>query len=106
MTPQPARHLVLPVLLAACLAALPATASARVSSGAPHTGMESPDEPKRINGMPGASALTDAYGNSILDDTVPEKKPAKRLPPGAYGGYGKKTENRPLPETKDNTPLW
>lgn len=112
--PRPDRHPGLALLVACALAfpvllldaACPSCALAWSSGQPPRTGLEPPDQPHKMRSMPGMGALRDAYGNSILDDEVPEKKPHKRLPPGAYGTYGKKHETRPLPPDKDETPLW
>ena len=72
------------------------------------SGTEAPGGPRAPIGMPapsnfgrtqeGGMGYTDAYGNTISDQ-IPEKKPRKRLPPGAYGQYGTPNpDNRPLPD--------
>lgn len=71
----------------------------------PHTGFEDPNERPKLKGNPGAGALIDAYGFPISPDEGQDVQKRKRLPPGAYGGYGKK-EERPLPNPDDNRPLW
>lgn len=71
----------------------------------PHTGFEDPNERPKLKGNPGAGALIDAYGFPISPDEGQDVQKRKRLPTGAYGGYGKK-EERPLPNPDDNRPLW
>jgi len=71
----------------------------------PHTGFEDPQARPKMKGNPGAGALIDAYGFPISPDEGQEAQKRKRLPPGAYGGYGQKSE-RPLPNPEDNKPLW
>lgn len=56
----------------------------------------------------GGLGYTDAYGNTISSE-VPEPKPHKRLPKGAYGQYGAKDQDdRPLPDLEKSLakPVW
>ena len=102
------RHFSLPLLCAACLAALlfqlqPACAASYSTGAPPRTGLESPDTPLTGRTMPVIGAFSDAYGNPITPNA--EEKPKKdRLRNGAYGGAREK--ERPLPDPEDNRPLW
>ena len=82
------------------------------------SGTEAPGGPRAPIGVPspsnfgrtqeGGMGYTDAYGNTISSE-IPEKKPRKRLPKGAYGQYGQPDpDNRPLPDpTKTQAkPVW
>ncbi len=80
------------------------------------SGTEAPGGPRAPEGLPssgsfgrtaeGGMGYTDAYGNSI-SNVRPEPKPHKRLPRGAYGSYGQKREERPLPDPqRDRSPVW
>lgn len=73
------------------------------SPSPPQTGMEMPGEPNKGRKIAPIGAVPDAYGNAITGEE-PEKKAKKRLPPGAYGGY--KEPERPLPDIKDERPVW
>lgn len=68
-----------------------------------HTGLESPDTPLKGRKIPVISGFTDAYGNPITG-AVEERAPKKRLPSGAYGGQ--KEVERPLPDPRDDRPVW
>lgn len=74
------------------------------SSQAPSTGLESPDTPMKGRKIPTVGAIIDAYGNPITGEEK-DTAPRRRLPAGAYGGYGKQPE-RPLPDPSDDTPVW
>lgn len=80
-----------------------------------HSGIEPPDAPRPMEGLPGNSpsrtaeggmGYTDAYGNTVRrDEDIEEKKHRKRLIPGAYGNN--QATVRPLPDSVDNgPPLW
>ena len=71
----------------------------------PRNGLESPDKPHRMKSNPGAGGMVDAYGFPV-QNVQPERPQARRLPPGAYGGYGDKGKERPLPGDSDSRPLW
>ncbi len=69
----------------------------------PQTGLESPDTPLKGHKMPVIGGFLDAYGNPITG-VEEEREPRKRLPGGAYGG--KKEVERPLPDPRDDRPVW
>lgn len=74
------------------------------SPSPPQTGLEMPGEPNKGRKVAPIGAIPDAYGNVITGEEPEEKKAKKRLPPGAYGGY--KEPERPLPDVKDERPVW
>ena len=71
----------------------------------PRNGLESPDKPHRMKSNPGAGGMVDAYGFPV-QNVEPERPQARRLPPCAYGSYGDKGKERPLPGDSDSRPLW
>ena len=81
------------------------SALAKGSYEPPRNGLESPDKPHRMKSNPGAGGMVDAYGFPV-QNVQPERPQARRLPPGAYGGYGDKGKERPLPGDNDSRPLW
>ncbi len=93
--------------LAFAAALSPAGALAGVSSSqAPRTGLEPPDAPMKGRGIPAVGTIKDAYGNPVTP-RVQEEAPRKRLPAGAYGGYGRKSApERPLPDPGNDRPVW
>ena len=93
-------------LLALGLCLVPeSSALAKGTYEPPRTGLESPDRSHRMKSNPGAGALIDAYGFPV-QNAEPERPRARRLPPGAYGGYGARDRERPLPDERDSRPLW
>ena len=93
-------------LLALGLCLVPeSSALAKGTYEPPRTGLESPDRSHRMKSNPGAGALIDAYGFPV-QNAEPERPRARRLPPGAYGSYGDKGKERPLPGDSDSRPLW
>lgn len=102
-------------LLAATLLT-PLSGEARSASSPRHSGTEMPGGPRKLDNIPGAVSSSrnmdgthgrlDAYGRPIMREAPPEKKPRKRLPAGAYGGYGKQEEVRPLPDVTPERPAW
>ena len=100
-------HLACVALLAICLGtvASESPAQAKGTYEPPCNGLESPDRSHRMKSNPGAGALVDAYGFPV-QNVAPERPQARRLPPGAYGGYGNRGRDRPLPDDRDNRPLW
>ncbi len=93
-------------LLALGLCLVPeSSALAKGTNEPPRTGLESPDRSHRMKSNPGAGALIDAYGFPV-QNAEPERPRARRLPPGAYGGYGARDRERPLPDERDSRPLW
>ena len=71
----------------------------------PRNGLASADKPHRMKSNPGAGGMVDAYGFPV-QNAEPERPRARRLPPGAYGGYGARDRERPLPDERDSRPLW
>lgn len=111
-------HAALPALLLGLLALAPADAAARSAASAPHSGLEAPGTPRRLQDVPTGSATAqsggvsgmkgrlDAYGRPIVP-VEPKAKPARRrLPAGAYGGYGQDEDVPPLPDVTPQTPAW
>lgn len=82
-----------------------------------NSGLEPPGGPKQLEALPGnvpgrtsegGMGYMDAYGNPVRNQQPQEKKPKFRPRPGAYGGYGKKEQSRPLPDPDEahKPPLW
>lgn len=82
-----------------------------------HSGLEPPGGPKVMDNMPGRSmgigadgrrGYTDAYGNTIDDQPVEEKKRARQLRPGAHGSSFENAQKHPLPDIdpQNARPLW
>ena len=107
-----------PVLAAVLLLFLAvAPAQARSVYTPRDSGAEAPGGPRSPAGVPGGGSFgrtpeggmgyVDAYGNPI-SSAVPEKKPHRRLSPGAYGQYGRKEDDRPLPDpaAEPARPAW
>ena len=93
-------------LLALGLCLVPeSSALAKGTYEPPRTGLESPDRPRRMKSNPGAGGMIDAYGFPV-QNAEPERPQTRRLPPGAYGGYGARDRERPLPDERDSRPLW
>ena len=97
---------------------LPGSAAlAAAPSNARRTGLEPPGGPRPLEALPGNAAggaaeggkgHTDAYGNPVGPREPEEKTPRKRPLPGAYGGYGRQEDDRPLPdpEAENQAPAW
>ncbi len=102
------KRALLPLLFAACLGADTALAgSVSTSPSPPQTGLEMPGEPLKGRMPKPIGGFTDAYGNPVTPDEVQEQAPKKRLPAGAYGGYGKNAApERRLPDARDSDPVW
>lgn len=112
------------VFLAAVLTALPGAlfllsedAAARSAASAPRTGLEAPGTPRRLQDVPGSVSAQsggisgmkgrlDAYGRPIVPMKPEEKAERRRLPAGAYGGYGEESDVPPLPDVTPQTPAW
>lgn len=106
------------VLILICLLAFCQTPLARSALSPRHSGLEPPDSPRSPSAMPaagrssgiagGAPGYQDAYGNPLGMERPDEKKAAPRPRPGAYGGYGRKAPDRPLPDPESGaeSPAW
>lgn len=115
------------LLLAGCLLWMPAgPADARSAHSPRHSGTEMPGIRSRLPDMPmagvpmqsggtggpanaGRGGRMDAYGRPITDGPAPEAAPRRRLPPGAYGGYGGRPAGdaeRLLPDPNPPKPAW
>ena len=112
-----ARALAVCLFLCAVTALGACPALARSALSPRHSGLEPPGGPRSSEVMPGHSptrtaeggmGYTDAYGNTLDDVPPPEKVPHKRPRAGAYGGYGGKSEARPLPDpgAASAPPVW
>ena len=108
----------LPALLLGLFAFAPADAAARSAASAPHSGLEAPGTPRRLQDVPTGSATAqsggvsgmkgrlDAYGRPIVPTEPKQKIERKRLPAGAYGGYGQDDDVPPLPDVTPQSPAW
>ena len=85
----------LPALLLGLFTLAPADAAARSAASAPHSGLEAPGAPRRLQD-----------GRPIVPTEPKEKVERKRLPAGAYGGYGQDADVPPLPDVTPQTPAW
>lgn len=109
------RYFVCCLLAVVSLAFFYNQAGARSALSPRHSGIEPPGGPRPIEGLPGNSpsrtaeggmGYTDAYGNTVTYGEEAEVKEKPRRPsPGAYGGYGKKTQPGNLPEPA-GPPIW
>lgn len=118
MRPRTVFRSVLPVLLLGLAVLSPATGDARPSAVSPRTGLEAPGTPRRLQDVPAGSTTSqsggvsgmkgrlDAYGRPIVPEEPKEKPRRKRLPAGAYGGYGQEADVPPLPDVTPQTPAW
>lgn len=73
------------------------------SPSPPRNGLEPVGEPLKNRKTPVIGSFSDAYGNPITGEMT-KKEAKKRLPAGAYGGY--KPAERPLPDPKNDAPVW
>ena len=105
-------RLAMMLCLLLCLAPAP-QAFAKTVYTPRDSGTEAPGGPRAPEGLPssgsfgrtaeGGMGYTDAYGNTISSER-PEPKPRQRLPRGAYGSYGQKAPERPLPDPAGSRP--
>lgn len=112
------RRPLLSLLLLGITLLAPPPCAARSASSAPRTGLEAPDAPKRLReapsgqataqsgGISGMKGRLDAYGRPLIPMEPEEKKERKRLPAGAYGGYGRDADVPPLPDVTPRAPAW
>ncbi len=105
---MPMKRLLLPLLLACLIGAEQAAArSVSTSPSPPSTGLEMPGDPLKGREPKPIGGFTDAYGNPVTPDEGRAKEPKKRLPAGAYGGYGRvPAPERPLPDARADEPVW
>lgn len=84
-----------------------------------HSGLEAPGERRPADGMSafgmrpartaeGGMGYSDAYGNTLDDQPPEEKKPRKRVHPGAYGHRSSGSPSRALPDPdcRSGVPAW
>ena len=92
---------------------------ARSAFSSRHSGLEAPGEGRGADGMSalgmragrtaeGGMGYSDAYGNTLDDQPAEEKKPRKRVHPGAYGHNVTRREVRglPDPDRHSGVPAW
>lgn len=105
------------LILAGCLLwAADRPAEARSAHSPRHSGTEMPGTRSRLSDMPagvpmqsgGTGGRMDAYGRPIVNGPAQEAAPRRRLPPGAYGGYGGRPAGNAdrLPDPNPPKPAW
>lgn len=100
-----------------CLGLLLIDAHARSAFSPRHSGLEPPGGPKVLDNMPGRSigiggdgrrGYVDAYGNTIDNQPVKEKKKARQLQSGAHESTVENRQKQALPDidAQNAKPLW